>query len=207
MNFNQLRDKAYQIAVAHGWHEKDLPHDHWIMLIISELSEAIQAERKARYAQVDSYKSSISIMDTIRDYWSTSEGQKLLQKIFYEKFMKDSFEDELADVVIRTLDFAGLREIDLSPLQENEKDGYCIEDPSLMNDFAGQRPFTRVAFELTDTLTSCFDDWQELRPDRLIRFLNDVMYYCRFKRIDIEFFVQEKMTFNESRCFKHGKLY
>jgi len=29
MNLNKLRDKAYQCAVAHGWHEENLSDEHF----------------------------------------------------------------------------------------------------------------------------------------------------------------------------------
>ena len=28
MNLNKLRDKAYQCAVAHGWHDENLSDEH-----------------------------------------------------------------------------------------------------------------------------------------------------------------------------------
>lgn len=40
MNLNKLRDKAYQCAVAHGWHEENLSDEHFLCLVISELMEA-----------------------------------------------------------------------------------------------------------------------------------------------------------------------
>lgn len=50
MNLNELRDKAYQCAVSHGWHEKDLSDEHFICLVISELMEAVEADRKGMHA-------------------------------------------------------------------------------------------------------------------------------------------------------------
>ena len=36
-NLNELRDKAYQCAVAHGWHEENLSDELFLCLVISEL--------------------------------------------------------------------------------------------------------------------------------------------------------------------------
>ena len=33
MNLNKLRDKAYQCAVAHGWHEENLSDEHFLCLV------------------------------------------------------------------------------------------------------------------------------------------------------------------------------
>ena len=46
MNLNELRDKAYQCAIAHGWHDKELSNEHCLCLVISELMEAVEADRK-----------------------------------------------------------------------------------------------------------------------------------------------------------------
>ena len=48
MNLNELRDKAYRIACDHGFHDKELSNEHCLMLVITELSEAVEADRKGR---------------------------------------------------------------------------------------------------------------------------------------------------------------
>lgn len=48
MNLNELRDRAYKNAVAHGWHGEDKSHCHWLCLVISELMEAVEADRKGK---------------------------------------------------------------------------------------------------------------------------------------------------------------
>lgn len=55
MNLNKLRDKAYQCAVLHGWHEEKKSNRHWLCLVISELMEAVEADRKGRHANVNMY--------------------------------------------------------------------------------------------------------------------------------------------------------
>ena len=52
MKLNNLRDKAYQCAVAHGWHEENLSDEHFLCLVISELMEAVEADRKGKHAKV-----------------------------------------------------------------------------------------------------------------------------------------------------------
>ena len=45
MNLNELRDKAYKIACEHGFHDTELSNKHFLCLIISELMEAVEADR------------------------------------------------------------------------------------------------------------------------------------------------------------------
>ena len=49
MNLNKLRDEAYSIAKANGWHEQEHSDEHWLMLIITEIAEAVQADLKNLY--------------------------------------------------------------------------------------------------------------------------------------------------------------
>ena len=36
MNLNKLRDKAYQCAVTHGWHEENLSDEHFLWHHLTE---------------------------------------------------------------------------------------------------------------------------------------------------------------------------
>ena len=44
MELNILRDRAYKTACEHGFHEEELSDKHCLMLVITELSEAVEAE-------------------------------------------------------------------------------------------------------------------------------------------------------------------
>lgn len=46
MNLNELRDKAYKTACEHGFHDQELSNNHFLCLVISELMEAVEADRK-----------------------------------------------------------------------------------------------------------------------------------------------------------------
>ena len=56
MNMNELRDLAYKNAVAHGWHEENLSDEHFLCLVISELMEAVEADRKGMHANRDVFE-------------------------------------------------------------------------------------------------------------------------------------------------------
>ena len=45
INLNKWRDRAYKTACEHGFHDKELSNEHCLMLVITELSEAVEAER------------------------------------------------------------------------------------------------------------------------------------------------------------------
>lgn len=56
MNLNELRDEAYATAKANGWHEQEYSDEHYLMLIITEVAEAVQADRNNRHADVAKFK-------------------------------------------------------------------------------------------------------------------------------------------------------
>ena len=109
MNLNELRDRAYQTACDHGFHDEELSNEHCLCLVISELMEAVEADRKGRSGK--KCKSRFE-MDYNR-YPALVEEEKRF-KCSFEKNVKDSLPDELADAVIRLLDLAGLRNFNLN---------------------------------------------------------------------------------------------
>lgn len=69
------------------------------MLIVTELAEAVDANRKGVIADRVAYEQAIG---------NGEDPQKA-----FENYIKDSYEDELADTLIRIWDLAGKQGIDL----------------------------------------------------------------------------------------------
>ena len=72
-----------------------------LMLVVSELSEALEADRRGRYAD-------ISRLDFILGENAVSTEEQHF-KIKFEHHVKDTFEDEIADTFIRLFDFSVIR--------------------------------------------------------------------------------------------------
>ena len=183
MNLNKLRDKAYQCAVAHGWHEENLSNEHFLCLVISELMEAVEAYRKGKHAKVAMFKewqgNSIPLTEETR--------VRRFQEDF-EAYIKDSVEDELSDACIRLLDLAGLRGYDLDSF---DYEGSDTEDYSDMS-------FTESMFRICTYVTDNF-----YRDEPFI-LLNEIFTFCRERNIDIFWYIEQKMKYNELRPFMHG---
>lgn len=177
MNLNKLRDKAYQCAVAHGWHEENLSDEHFLCLVISELMEAVEADRKGRYANVGRY-----IAES--DFYCHGAFSDTI----FEQWIKDTVEDELADACIRLLDLAGLRGYNLDKL---DYEGSDTEDYSEMN-------FTESMYRICVYVT---DGFYNEYYDTL---LNEIFAFCKDRSIDIFWFINQKMRYNELRLYKHG---
>jgi len=96
----KLSQIAHGVAKKKGFHEAGVqPMGHYLMLITSELAEAMEADRSGKYA-------CRSDLQWIKD-------EERFDAVEFKHAIKDTFEDELADALIRILDLAGLLDIDL----------------------------------------------------------------------------------------------
>ena len=55
IDFNALRDREYKCACEHGFHNTELSNGHLLMLVITELSEAVEADRKGRFHYIKKF--------------------------------------------------------------------------------------------------------------------------------------------------------
>ena len=140
-------------------------------------------------------ESCTSIYNSIKDRIPVTLGaiKNIKQRKRYLKYT-DSVEFELADAFIRLLDLAGLRGIDLSSFQQ-------VEYP-----FGVNETFTEFCFGICKQITS-------FTPGRIGMGVNihvvlmDIFSYCRAMGIDLLWFIEQKMKYNELRLYKHSKLY
>ena len=180
MNLNELRDKAYQCAVAHGWHEENLSNEHFLCLVISELMEGVEADRKGNHADTDAFNKYYNCVDF---------------KENFERQIKGTVEEEFADACIRLLDLAGLRSVDLGEIDLDElKYSEGFFDWSL----------TEAIFSLVCNITD-LDFIESHSLDSYLRVaLMEIIGFCVKKDIDIFWYIEQKMKYNELRPYKHG---
>lgn len=179
MKINDLKNKAYQIAVNHGWHEAELSTDHCLMLVITELSEAIEADRKENYC----YKK-ISSTDRYNSF-PTNESRFIKE---FEAFVKDTVEDELSDAIIRLLDWYGMKNIIIE--EEAFEEEVLIEYASIYK----KKTFTESIFNIIQEIS---------RRDVGIALLK-IFGFAKHLDIDILWFINQKMRYNECRSYRHG---
>ena len=189
-DLNELRDKAYQCVVAHGWHDEDLSDEHFLCLVISELMEAVEADRKGKRAQVEKFKewqgNSIPLSEETR--------QRRFKEDF-EAYINGSVEEELADACIRLLDLAGLRNVDLGEVDVDELK--CSEG-------FFEWTFTESIYSIVSDMTNQGYIETHSLKSHLRVLLMEVMSFCVKKNIDILWHIEQKMRYNELRPYKHG---
>ena len=186
MELNILRDRAYNTACEHGFHEEELSNRYFLMLVITELSEAIEADRKGRRGDIESYK--FISKEHIK---SNSE---YLKKLLFNRYVKDSVGDELADAAIRLLDLAGLRNVEVQRIETMEA-AYVSLFKSM--------PFTECIYDIVMNITKCE---RTIRPCVNLS-LAIIFALAESRGIDLLWHINEKMKYNELRPNKHGKLY
>lgn len=85
-----------------------------LMLVVSELGEALEAHRKSRFAvKAIHFDGSVYESNDVIDDFFKHKGIKEQAICAFENTIKDTFEDELADAVIRIADMCGYLGIDL----------------------------------------------------------------------------------------------
>lgn len=185
---NALKERAYKTAVAHGFHEEEKPDAYWFGLVMSEMGEAINADQKGLHADAVLFNDDLS---------------KLSFKDSFEAHIKDSVEDELADVVIRLLDFAGLKGYELST--DEYLDSFILS--ALEELKTSGLPGLLLIFIYALSYNSRFHDLEKCvcRTIRIISGCFDKMTGGSDK--DLWWFVEKKMRFNKQRPMLNGKKY
>ncbi len=189
MNINELKDWAYQVAVKHGWYEESHSASHHMMMAVTELSEAVNAERMDRYADLNSFHEGIGL-------------QAAFEQV-YESYIKDSVEDELADAVIRMLSYAGSVGLFFP------EDVFCKEKMVVASQTRKEWFEANQEVVLTfpeETMAVLVDlviaDKKEFLLDQ---FLFDVLMLAYGRDIDLLWFIEQKIKYNETRPYRHGE--
>ncbi len=183
---NELKDKAYQNAKAHGFHDEGYSDEHYLMLTIVKLSNAVEAYSENKRADIKSY-------NEFATYWKDRD-------LAFQKYIKDSLEDKFADVIIQWLDVAGVEKFTFKDeYPKNKHDDYSIK--KLLDKFG----LPTVIFFIIQQLIydSCGTKGITI-VQPMIYTIDCVSFYLG---ADLWYFVKEKMKFNEGREKLHGKIY
>ena len=120
----QLRDEIHENAKNKGFWDSPRETGTLLMLCVSELAEAMEADRHEKYCDLMRYyekRQDAFIFkhkqETDVKFYPHSPELVLtddeIEKQTFEHHVKDTFEDELADAVIRILDLCGAKGIDI----------------------------------------------------------------------------------------------
>lgn len=99
---NEISKDFHEKAKLKGFWDEKREIGTLLMLIVSELSEALEADRKGQYAKIDAFDARNEDRQNWEDFASD-----------FKELIKDSFEDEIADTFIRLFDLCGYLGIDI----------------------------------------------------------------------------------------------
>jgi NTP pyrophosphatase (non-canonical NTP hydrolase) len=110
-SLNELRDKAFAYAERQGFHENQINFGERLMLVVSELSEALEADREGKRAP-KGLTGETEYGKTITTELSGIIPESLSPGT-YAGEIRGTVEEEIADAIIRLCDIAGIYGIDL----------------------------------------------------------------------------------------------
>jgi len=107
---NELRDEIFDYAKKQGFHEKPFNFGEALMLVVSELSEALEADRNEKYAE----NPLVPIPNKEVGYNNLLYIEpENITKVFYEQYVKGTVEEEIADAIIRLCHLAKHKDVNL----------------------------------------------------------------------------------------------
>lgn len=97
---NELAQQVHENAKAKGFFDSPKNIGEMLCLIHSEVSEALEADRNDKYCEANMEQMNSLVIDAmfVEDY---------------AILVKGTFEEEMADIVIRVLDLCAFKDIDL----------------------------------------------------------------------------------------------
>lgn len=173
---NEWAKEIHQNAVDHGWWEEERSVGEIIALCHSELSEALEEFRNG-HGLNEIYYPSVNSHDRTPRKDEKPEGIPV----------------ELADVVIRVLDFLGKKGTDVNTIMEN--DLVRIErDNNTFGEFISIWHCYLSMALINDTQQDQF----------LVSLIVDIFKFSNNFNIEIPKAIEIKHEYNKTRSYKHG---
>lgn len=187
MTYNDLTEKVHSNAVKHGFWDEKRSNEHCLMLVITEIAEMVEADRRGKHPfEPESHKDACMRHDGDIKWDLIGFGNSFVTHI------KDTVEDEMADVAIRLFDLAGALGIDFEKMK-----------PCRYYRAFDKFSFTENAFALCKGLSR-----DVIGIEKRIQFgIAYVNEWAKSLDIDLWWHIMQKMRYNESRPIRHNKAY
>jgi hypothetical protein len=183
---HQLARIAHNNAKAKGFWEVPRPEKESLILVVSELSEALEAARANKFCKKENFNEALAIYREIGKDDIIPEEIKGAYSVYFNDFCRGTFEEEIADTFIRILDFA-----------ESRKQSFEVEQ--LL-----EADLPPIGFYIPNIL---FDITAHIMKDEL----DEAVYLLHFlsigRKFDLILWARMKMKYNETRGYKHGKSF
>lgn len=170
MNYNELKEKAHSNAVKHGFWKEKWSNEHCLMLVITEVAELVEADRKGDKA---GYGAKLLVKQDL------DKGESFAD--VFASHVKNTVEDEMADVAIRLFDLAGALGIDFDMMK-----------PCLYYRAYHKFSFTENAFGLVKGLSR-----DVISIEKRVQFgIAYIEGWAKALKIDLLWHINTKMKYN-----------
>lgn len=188
-----LSKQAFESAKSKGFYsDTGIDITFYLMFIIVEMSEALQADRKDRHGSIEDYESEIEMgRDIPTAYKNTLEG---------------TVESEFADIAIRILSLLG-------SIMDSEKAEF-MEDEDLIDEyklaeFIFGLDLVEDLYRLIEKMGVCDlnDSPNWYLAKHLQKILMDIFAIAHCNNINLMEHIRLKMKYNETRPYLNGYKY
>ena len=179
MNYNELAKEIYLENKEKGFWDEPRSEQQCLMLIITELSEAVEAFRKHHWANLSDVKDQLGLFN--------AETFKLN--------IKDSVQDEISDAYIRILDMVGAFDIDIFMFMPSR-----LKSVSMVN---SDNNFIENCYWIIKNLMSNAEYGIEIA---LCAAMISINTFCDVYDFDLMNHVTLKRQYNKTRSRLHGKI-
>lgn len=185
---NELAQEAHQTAVEHGFWTPEPTFGELCALMHSELSESLEAFREGRlmvwhvcYAP-----------DSIYECEEHQECQECKETCECREAKPEGIAVELADCIIRILDWAGREGMEIKPVPVARD---CV-----------QFKFGEIISECHWALSKAYEkqEWPLSAAGYLNRCVSYILAWSQENELDMYAIIREKMDYNKTRPYRHG---
>ena len=187
---NRYAKDCHQRAVAKGFWDEPHSVGHYLMLVVSELSEAVEADRLGKIIKLTpEWVAELNRLD----------GAEFVQEFL--RIVKDTAWDEIADAVIRMLDLLGWMIKDRA-ISERE-----VEIDLGVSAFyiAGEMTLADALWPILQE--ACCHCNMYAHRTAILYAIKSLELLCDHLGIDLMAHIDLKLKYNETRPAKHGKKY
>mgnify|MGYP001737035345 CR=1 FL=1 len=187
---NRYAKDCHERAVAKGFWDEAHSVGHYLMLVASELCEAVEADRLGKWIKLTPEQ-----IEELRGLEGAAYAQAFLRMI------KDTVGDEIADAVIRLLDLLGWMLKDRA-LSEKE-----VEVDLGVSAFhiAGEMTLADALWPILQE-ACCHCDMYAHRT-AILYAIKSLELLCDHLGIDLMTHIELKLKYNATRPALHGKKY
>jgi hypothetical protein len=193
MNIIQLIEESHSVSKEKGFWDEKRNNSETVLLIISNVGDIVKAHKKGRFANWIERDTSLSGIK------NPNENETLDFNVSFEEYIKDTFEDEIANVMLRICDFLGGNKTDIFALHPWMREYSELS----INDFLRYAQISReypgnVSDWLCEALWECsyYSKEEDCGLTHLLCYLGSMVSEME---LDIERHIVEKLKYNRTR--------